>query len=153
VSSEEYLIFSVESVEKILYPLTCKLFDKPDYAMPPLEWQDRDRMDAALNAIKNGYYEDVFEAAAALAYYVNKAHALRDGNKRMTLLVVYSFLLINSYVQTNALEYNRAVAFTEALAASENTKKDDVIRDIRLYFKETTRPLNAEEQKLLFGQQ
>lgn len=119
--------------------------------MPELVWHDRSRMDSALNAIRNGYYTDILHAAAALAYYVNKAHALHDGNKRMTLVILYTFLLLNGYEQHTTLRYNVAVAFTEWLAASDQNDKQQVIDDIRVKISETITPLTNTKYLEIFG--
>ena len=144
--SRPYLNFDIDGVEQFLYPVAQRAFDRPDYAMPALKWLNRERMESALYAVQNGYFDDIFEAAAALAYYVNKAHALLDGNKRMTLVILYSFLLLNGYIQTELQTYEETASFTEWLAASESTDKEKVIAHIREKLVQTMRPLTDEER-------
>jgi death on curing protein len=149
--SQEYLYFEIGAVESILYPLTCSLFEHEDYLMPPLRWHDRGRMESALGAVRSGYYGDILEAAASLAYYVNKAHALIDGNKRMTVVVLYSFLLMNGYVQTEAMTYDELVAFTEWLAGSEQSDMQKVVQQIRERLAGTLREMDDAEYAEIFG--
>jgi death-on-curing family protein len=144
--NSEILTFDLKDVEDFLYPIACEVFDQVGYVMPKLEWHDRSRMDAALNAVKNGDYEDILHAAAALAYYVNKGHALKDGNKRMTVVVLYSFLMLNGYIQKDLMTYDDVVTFTEKLASSESTNMESVVRWIRDGLSESMREMTPEEQ-------
>jgi len=51
--------------------------------------------EAAVNAVKNSYYEDVHELAAAYAVYVVQGHVFMDGNKRAGQAAAEIFLESN----------------------------------------------------------
>lgn len=50
--------------------------------------------DAAVQAVKNSYYDDVCELAAAYAVYIVQGHVL-DGNKRAGAAAMLTFLELN----------------------------------------------------------
>lgn len=52
-------------------------------------------VDAAVQAVKNSYYETVYELAAAYAVYVVQGHVFRDGNKRAGAAAMLTFLEAN----------------------------------------------------------
>lgn len=65
-------------------------------------------VDAAVQAVKNSYYETVEELAAAYAVYIVQGHVFLDGNKRAGAAAMLTFLEANGI----------SVTFTpEALAA------------------------------------
>ncbi len=52
-------------------------------------------VDAAVQAVKNSYYEDPLELAAAYAVYVVQGHVFMDGNKRAGRAAMLAFLQAN----------------------------------------------------------
>lgn len=52
-------------------------------------------VDAAVQAVKNSYYESIEELAAAYAVYIIQGHVFMDGNKRTGAAALTTFLLIN----------------------------------------------------------
>ena len=52
-------------------------------------------VDAAVQAVKNSYYESVEELAAAYAVYIVQGHAFGDGNKRTGAVAMLVFLEAN----------------------------------------------------------
>jgi death-on-curing family protein len=52
-------------------------------------------VDAAVQAVKNSYYEDPRELAAAYAVYVVQGHVFMDGNKRAGRAAMLAFLHAN----------------------------------------------------------
>ena len=53
-------------------------------------------VDAAVQAVKNSYYETVEELAAAHAIYIVQGHVFLDGNKRTGGAAMLTFLEANS---------------------------------------------------------
>ena len=54
-------------------------------------------VDAAVQAVKNSYYETVEELAAAHAIYIVQGHVFLDGNKRTALSSAAIFLHLNGF--------------------------------------------------------
>ena len=52
-------------------------------------------VDAAVQAVKNSYYESVEELAAAYAVYIVQGHVFQDGNKRTGAAAMLTFLEAN----------------------------------------------------------
>lgn len=52
-------------------------------------------VEAAVQAVKNSYYESVEELAAAYAVYIVQGHVFLDGNKRTGLAAMRAFLRLN----------------------------------------------------------
>lgn len=51
--------------------------------------------DAAVQAVKNSYYDTVEELAAAYAVYIVQGHVFADGNKRTGAAAMLTFLQVN----------------------------------------------------------
>jgi death-on-curing protein len=68
----------------------------------------------------------LFTLAASYGYGLIKNHCFLDGNKRVALIVVYTFLAIND-VELTASEINAANFFLD-LAASQGTQAEDMAR-------------------------
>ena len=56
---------------------------------------DLDGVTAAVLAVENAYYDDVFELAAAYAVYIVMGHVFGDGNKRTGSAAALVFLDLN----------------------------------------------------------
>jgi death on curing protein len=85
---------------------------------------DRDALESTLNKPKNLYhYSDgrsLYPLAAAYGYGLVKNHCFVDGNKRVALITVYTFLAING-IELIASEVDAASFFLD-LAASLETQ-------------------------------
>jgi death-on-curing protein len=57
--------------------------------------QGYEGVDAAVQAVKNSYYDTVEELAAALAVYIVQGHVFLDGNKRTGAAAMLTFLEAN----------------------------------------------------------
>ena len=53
--------------------------------------------DAAVQAVKNSYYESLEELAAAYAVYIVQGHVFMDGNKRTGAAALTTFLEVNDH--------------------------------------------------------
>jgi death-on-curing family protein len=126
-ATAEVVVPTVRDIEEVCYPIACQVFSDPGYSMPPLRWLDKNKMESALGAIQNSYYVTVPELGAALIYYINKNHPLWEGNKRMSIIVLFSFLLINGYVQRESVTKDKTVDFVESIASSYREDKEVVI--------------------------
>ena len=85
-------------------------------------------LESTLNKPKNLYYygNDVtlYELAASYGYGLVKNHCFVDGNKRVALIAIYTFLSING-IELTASEVDAASFFLE-LAASMKTQGEDM---------------------------
>lgn len=54
-------------------------------------------LEAAIFRPQNGYYDDLIHEAAALMEFLACNHAFLDGNKRISLAAIDTFLRINGY--------------------------------------------------------
>lgn len=52
-------------------------------------------VEAAVRAVENSYYTNVYELAAAYAVYIVQGHVFLDGNKRAAGFAMLSFLQVN----------------------------------------------------------
>lgn len=85
-------------------------------------------LESTLSKPKNLYYygDDVtlYELAASYGYGLVKNHCFVDGNKRVALIAVYTFLSING-IELTASEVDAASFFLE-LAASIETQEEEM---------------------------
>lgn len=85
-------------------------------------------LESTLNKPKNLYHygDDVtlYELAASYGYGLVKNHCFVDGNKRVPLITVYTFLSING-IELTVSEVEAASFFLE-LAASMKTQEQDM---------------------------
>ncbi len=56
---------------------------------------EHEGVEAAVQAVKNSYYESREELAAAYAVYIVQGHVFLDGNKRTGAAAMLTFLLAN----------------------------------------------------------
>ena len=87
-------------------------------------------LDSTLCKAQNLYYYSdqqatLYELAAAYGYGFVKNHCFVDGNKRIALIAVYTFLAING-VELTASEVDAAQYFWK-LAASQATQEKEAI--------------------------
>jgi death-on-curing protein len=59
-------------------------------------------VDAAVQAVKNSYYDDPRELAAAYAVYIVQGHVFMDGNKRAGHAAMLTFLQANGLAASPA---------------------------------------------------
>lgn len=84
--------------------------------------------DAAVQAVKNSYYDTVEELAAAYAVYIVQRHVFADGNKRTGAAAMLTFLHANG--RRTALTHVRgATLMIELQRRAENG--EDVARLVR----------------------
>jgi death on curing protein len=85
-------------------------------------------LESTLNKPKNLYHYGndvtVYELAASYGYGLVKNHCFVDGNKRIALIAVYTFLSINE-IELTASEIDAASFFLE-LAASLASQEEDM---------------------------
>jgi death on curing protein len=88
-------------------------------------------LDSTLNKPKNLYFYSsgnatLYELAAAYGYGLVKNHCFVDGNKRVALIAVYTFLAVNG-IELTAAEMDAANFFLD-LAASTETQEEGLKR-------------------------
>jgi death-on-curing protein len=84
---------------------------------------DHEGVEAAVQAVKNSYYESREELAAAYAVYIVQGHVFLDGKKRTGAAGMLTFLLANSgRTRSSSNEVARAMLELQARAkAGERT--------------------------------
>lgn len=84
-------------------------------------------LESTLNKPKNVYYYedsvDLFNIAASYGYGLIKNHCFIDGNKRVALISVYTFLSING-IELDASEADTANFFLDLAASIETQEKE-----------------------------
>jgi death on curing protein len=89
---------------------------------------DKGALESTLNKPKNLYHygDDItlYKLAASYGYGLVKNHCFVDGNKRIALIIVYTFLSING-IELIASEAGAASFFLD-LAASRETQEESM---------------------------
>ena len=138
IDNDTVFFLEIEDIENI-YQIAKKTFIQEDYKMPELTWLNKNKMIASINGLKNGYYLDVAEMAAALVYYINKSHPFKDGNKRMSYIILFTFLFMNSYAQKRPIKIHEGISFIESIAAAQYPNKEDTIARTRKWINKNFR--------------
>ena len=83
---------------------------------------DRGALESTLNQPKQLYYDNdrasMYELAAAYGYGLVKNHCFGDGNRRIALIAVYTFLAVDG-VELTASEVDAASFFLNLAASTE----------------------------------
>lgn len=130
-SSIDPIIFpEIEDIVETYYPLARELLNFSHYPMPAFAWHKKENLESAIGAAKNGYYSTKAECAANLCYYCIKNHPFRDGNKRMGVIILISFLLLNGYRYRRGrhLSTGAIIHLAEHVADSDTKQRDQVLR-------------------------
>jgi death-on-curing protein len=85
---------------------------------------DYEGVEAAVQAVKNSYYESREELAAAYAVYIVQGHVFMDGNKRTGAAAMLTFLLANGG-RTRRSSNEVAQAMLELQARAEAGQRTD----------------------------
>jgi len=86
---------------------------------------DTDGAEAAVQAVKNSYYESIEELGAAYAVYIIQGHVFLDGNKRTGAAAMFTFLQRNQRsVRLSAEDiFDLMVELQERAEAGERTDR------------------------------
>ena len=87
----DFVFLSVEDVVAI----HDELLKRYGGSATPGHRGELDGVTAAVHAVENSYYDDVFEVAAAYAVYIVLGHVFGDGNKRTGSASALVFLDVN----------------------------------------------------------
>jgi death-on-curing protein len=99
-------------------------------------------VEAAVQAVKNSYYNSLEELAAAYAVYIVQGHVFQDGNKRAGLDAMMTFLAINgSQLRTTPKKARNAMVELQTMAES-GMQTDRLV----LWLVETLFPLPKREK-------
>ena len=78
--------------------------------------------DAAVQAVKNSYYDRVEELAAAYAVYIVQRHVFLDGNKRAGAAAMLTFLAANGItVRAGSIDVGGDLELQERAERGEDT--------------------------------
>ena len=81
-------------------------------------------VEAAVKAVENAYYENIYELAAAYAVYIVQGHVFLDGNKRAASFAMFEFLWANK-TKTRISPERSATLMIEMQRRSENGESAD----------------------------
>lgn len=82
--------------------------------------------EAAVQAVRNSYYESLEELAAAYAVYIVQGHVFMDGNKRTGYAAMLAFLAYNDRLRTLRDPVETMVELQQRAEQGERT--DSLIR-------------------------
>lgn len=80
--------------------------------------------EAAVQAVRNSYYESLEELAAAYAVYIVQGHVFMDGNKRTGYTAMCAFLALNG---RNLSLPNPVKTMVELQGRAEDGEKTDLL--------------------------
>lgn len=91
-----------ELMEKMCHRLAVALFDTTGDPIAPFRDHDRSLLESALNLPRQTFdgrdlYPTLVDKAAVLYYSLNKNHAFKNGNKRISTSSLLVFLYINGH--------------------------------------------------------
>jgi death on curing protein len=89
--------------------------------------------EAAVQAVRNSYYETIEELAVAYAVYIVQGHVFMDGNKRTGCAAMYTFLVLNG--SKLALPNDVKIMIELQKRAEEGERTDLLIRWIVSQFR------------------
>jgi death-on-curing protein len=87
---------------------------------------EHEGVEAAVQAVKNSYYESREELAAAYAVYIVQGHVFLDGNKRTAAAAMLTFLLANGG-RTLRSSNELALAMLELQARAQAGERTDQV--------------------------
>lgn len=97
-------------------------------------------VEAAIQAVKNSYYESVHELAAAYAVYLVQGHVFLDGNKRTGAAAMLTFLEANRAAVRIPPEDLASMMIDLQTRAERGESPSRLIADIASVLAAATRP-------------
>jgi death on curing protein len=104
---------------------------------------DEGMLESTLNKPKNLYHYGgdevtLYDLAASYGYGLAKNHCFVDGNKRIALIAVYTFLALNG-IELIASEVDAVNVFLDLAASSE--PQEDCMAKLASWIKSNTEPI------------
>lgn len=135
---------SIEDITEIAYALAVKYFqyDEPLSDFDLIKHQvDIGRLDGAISApfqTHKGEYllNDFYLRAGALFYYLSKAHALINGNKRLAMTSLMVFMAKNK--KWIAMSNKNLYELSRIIATSDIKEKDTIMKIVASFIKYST---------------
>jgi len=126
----------LESIYKALYEHEKKQGSEP---LPPFAKANKEQLQSAVRTVEAEYfeqsnYETLIEKAAAYLYFINKSHALPNGNKRFSIACFKTYVYLNNFELNVSHEFLREAAIL--IAQSDLADKDDLVRDLVEFMKD-----------------
>lgn len=119
-----------------VYAQTHLAFDEP---IPPFETRFPGKLEAILEIPKQEFggqlfYPTLTKQAAALFYSLIKEHPFFNGNKRLAVIGLLLFLLLNG--KWLDIEWKKFYEVTVLVAKSDPKERDNVIKELNSLIKE-----------------
>ena len=102
--------------------------------IPPFDTRYPDKLESCLQTpfqtFANKSLYSTFESKAAILFYLmNKNHPFQNGNKRVAVVTLYYFLIING--RRLKVDNHKLYEFAKEVAGSDPDDKDMIISKIR----------------------
>jgi death on curing protein len=133
----------VEIVKKECHPNTAKYFTRKDDPVADFELTELDKLDASLQQPKWDYYDKLEIKAAILHYGLVKNHPFHNGNKRVALVCLITFMFINDC--EIAATDDELYKMTKYISESDRKDKDAVVEKITRWIAKKATPIESPE--------
>jgi len=130
---------TLNDVRQICFELVSALKLDHTEPLPPFETRYPGRLEACLGNPQQTFdgqllYPTLVDQAAILFYSLSKAHAFQNGNKRVALITLLTFLYFNEkWLFVDLIDLHE---FAVTVAASDPNMKDDVVNNIKTFILE-----------------
>lgn len=120
----------VEIIRTRCHPDTVKYYSKTGDPIAPFETVKPGLLESALAQPRWDYYSTIAKKAAVQHYSMVKNHAFDNGNKRIAVVALVTFLYINDYVFNPATTTDENLAaMTLRIAESDRSERDVVLAE------------------------
>lgn len=129
----------LEIIRSKVHPDTVEYFTKKDDPIAPFSRVNMDMLESALAQCKWHYYPTIEKKSAILLYGMIKNHPFENGNKRVAIVTLITFLFVNGLEFDSFKVTNKDIAdLALKVAESDRMKRDVIIIDVERWIKENT---------------
>jgi len=120
-------------MKTLCHPMAVELFDHDHDPIGEYTEESAALLESALNQPRQAFdgkdlYPTLPKKAAVLYYGLNKNHPFRNGNKRISVTALFTFLYINGY--TLVVSEKSFVEMTLKVAQSDSAKHGQILSEI-----------------------
>lgn len=132
----EYKYIDRELMKTLCHPLAVELFDRKQDPIGEYTEENVGLLESALHQPRqtfggNDLYPTLSKKAAVLYYGLNKNHPFRNGNKRISVTALFTFLYINGYVLN--VSDDDFVNKTLTVAKSDASAREPLLKEIEVW--------------------
>lgn len=130
-------------MKTLCHPLAVELFDRKHDPIGEYTEENAGLLESALNQPRqtfggNDLYPTLPKKAAVLYYGLNKNHPFRNGNKRISVTALFTFLYINQYLLK--VSDDSIVEMTLKVAKSAPGERDSILREVESWVEKNVVP-------------